>query len=155
MKRASILDQLNKNKTEIAVIEECLMRNLSQADGTDLLAELKALMDERYIYMQTLTAFTLGHSQESSVRFFSPEHLDSENLEHQCASMVEKMNEKLTKQFETGEITPEMYSNAQAAIKYELQFLNATTIEQFNLQSTTAIAQALDLTSSQPGFIHS
>ncbi|MDF1683050.1 MAG: hypothetical protein P1U36_00175 [Legionellaceae bacterium] len=158
MNRASALAQLDKNKAEITVIEECLMGSLNQEDSTNLLAELKALMDERYIYMQTLAAFTQGYDHESSVRFFTPERVDLNNLEnlasleHECTLEAENMISDLILRFENHEITQAMFDGAQAAIRYELEFLNATTVEEFEAQSKAAIEQAFALSSSQTSY---
>jgi|GEM_PF-2281296 len=152
MKKASALAQLDKNKAEIAAIEDCLTGSLSQEDCLNLLEELKALMGERYIYMQTLAAFTQGNFQESGVSFFPLERVNLESPEsfaHQCALIAETMIQDLILRFENHEITPEMYDHAQAAIKYELDDLNATTIEQFELQCTTAVEQAFKPSSHQ------
>lgn len=155
MKKASILAQLENNKAEILTLEECFMGELSQEDSTDLLAELKALMNERYIHMQALTALMQSNLQDSSVRFFPPKPVDLSDLEnlaileHECTLEAENMISDLILRFENYEITSEMYHNGQAAIKYELQNLNATTIEQFKTQTTTAIDQAFTLSSPQ------
>tara|TARA_R110002126_G_scaffold175960_1_gene324566 strand:+ start:18724 stop:19194 length:471 start_codon:yes stop_codon:yes gene_type:complete len=152
MKKASIIAQLENNKTETSTLETYLMGELSQEDSAELLAELKALMDERYIYLQTLAAFTQGNAQERSVRFFSPEPVDlesPENLAHQCALIAETMRQDLTFRLENHEISQDMHDHAQAAIKYELEHLNATTIEQFELQCSTAVEQAVTPSSHQ------
>lgn len=153
MNRASILDQLLKNKKEITALEERLMMgNFSQENHNELLDEHKALMDERCIHMQALTTYTQGAPQENSVRFFLPECINLKslaNLEQECTLIAETMIQDLILRFERYEINQSMFDNAKAAIKYELECLNVTTIEEFKAQSKTAIRQAFALSFNQ------
>lgn len=86
--------------------------------------------------------------KSASPRLFSAKE-SSENFEQQCQLLAESMTKKLTCRLENHEITQAMHDNAKAAIQYELKFLNATTLQQFQLQATTAIEQAFNFSSSQ------
>ncbi|MDF1827647.1 MAG: hypothetical protein P1U39_05160 [Legionellaceae bacterium] len=86
--------------------------------------------------------------KSASPRFFSAAE-SSEDFDQQCQLLAEAMTKKLTCRLENHEITQAMHDHAEAAIQYELEFLNATTLQQFELQATTAIDQAFHFSSSQ------